>query len=264
MKRLLGILFAISLMVILSACNVVRGNGNVTDEVFDLSDFSEIQFDGVGDVFIEMGETDSVIIRTDENLQERMKAEVRGNTLYIGQQEGNNLMNSTEITFLITVTDLDKVVVSGAGEVTIDSFESDSLELELNGATDTTLTDIDVDELNIEISGAGGASASGNAQTLTVNISGVGEFSGFDLESDNAEVVISGAGSAEVTVNDTLTGAIDGVGDISYRGNPSVDVDRNGLGEVSADSQNNHLPNKRVEIYLDPFVYYPIIFLNTN
>lgn len=235
MKRLLSIIFAISLMFVLSACNVVKGNGNVTDEVFDLSGFSEVQFDGVGDVFIEVGEVESVIIRTDENLQERMKAEVRGDTLYVGQREGNNLMNSTEITFLITVTDLDKVVVSGAGDMTIDGIQGDSLELELDGATDTTITDIDVNNLTIEISGAGGANASGNADALSVSISGVGEFLGFDLVTDTADIQISGAGSAEVNVNDSLTGSIDGVGDVTYRGNPTVDVDRNGLGDVSAD-----------------------------
>lgn len=236
MKRLLGIFFAVSLLFILSACDVVKGNGNVTDEVFDVSDFTEIQFEGVGDVFIEVGETESVIIRTDENLQERMKAEVRGDTLYIGQREGNNVMNPTEITFLITVIDLEKVVVSGAGDVTIDGIESDSLELDLNGATDTTLTDINIDELTIDISGAGGATASGTVQTLTVELSGVGEFSGFDLVTENAEVEISGAGSAEVTVNETLTGEIDGVGGITYRGNPTVDVDLEGLGDVTADN----------------------------
>ncbi|GAB5493895.1 MAG: hypothetical protein Phog2KO_41100 [Phototrophicaceae bacterium] len=235
LKRFIGIIVAISLIFVLSACNVVKGNGNVTDEVFELSDFSEIEFDGVGDVFIETGEVESVVIRTDENLQERMKAEVRGDTLYIGQQDGNNLMNPSEITFLITVTDLDSVVISGAGAVTIDGIEAETLALELNGATDTTLTDIDVDSLSIEISGAGGANASGQAQSLTVDISGVGEFSGFDLETDTAEINISGAGSAEVNVNDTLTGSINGVGDLSYRGNPSVDVEQNGLGDVSAE-----------------------------
>lgn len=235
-KRIIGIMFAISLIFVLSACNVVKGNGNVTDMAFNLSDFSEIQFDGVGSVFIEVGEVESVIIRTDENLQERMKAEVRGNTLYIGQQDGNNLMNSTEITFLITVIDLDEVVVSGAGDVTIEGIENESLELELNGATDTTLTDINVDNLSIDISGAGGATASGQAESLTVDISGVGEFLGFDLETDTTEINISGAGSAEVNVNNTLTGSINGVGDVTYRGNPSVDVEQDGLGDVNVDN----------------------------
>ena len=235
LKRSIGIIVAVSLMFVLSACNVVTGNGNVTDEVFDFTDFSEIEVDGVGDVFIEVGEVESVIIRTDENLQERMKAELRGDTLYIGQQDGNNVMNSSEITFLITVVELNSVVVSGAGNLTIDGIEGDSLELDLNGATDTTLRDIDVDSLSIEISGAGGASASGQAESLTVDIRGVGEFSGFDLITDTAEITISGAGSAEVNVNDALTGSISGVGDLSYRGNPSVDVEQDGLGDVSAD-----------------------------
>lgn len=235
MKRIITIIFAITLIFVLAACNAIKGNGDVVTENYDVSDFNHIEFSGIGEVFVTVGETESVSIRTDENLQKLMEAEVRGDTLHIGQVENSNFFDSTELVFTVTVTELEAFDLSGAGSVVIDGLEGDSFTIDASGAADIELNDVDVDSLTIEISGAGSASADGRADELDVSISGAGDFSGFDLETENAHIEISGAGSAEINASDELTGEVNGAGDVSYRGNPSIDVDLNGIGSVSED-----------------------------
>ena len=256
MKRLFTLLFALSMVFVLAACNAVSGNGTVTTEEYDVSGFNRIEFDGVGDVVVTVGETESLTITTDENLQELMKAEVNGDTLNIGQKPNTSIMNPTELLFEVTVTSLEYVSLSGAGDMTIEALESDSFEVrisgagdiileslvadifdvDISGAGDLTLESIEVEEFSLRVSGAGGVEVSGSADTLEVNISGAGSFSGFDLETVTADVNISGAGSARVNVSDTLDGSISGAGSIRYRGNPDVNVSESGVGDVSADN----------------------------
>lgn len=235
MKRIITVIFALSLIFILSACNSIKGNGNVVTEDYNVRDFNRIEFSGVGELIVTVGERESLSIRTDENLQEVMEIEVRGNTLHIGQRPNTSFYNPTELVFTVTVPELEALDLSGAGSVFIDDLEGDSFSIDASGAADVEINDIDVNSLTVEISGAGSAIIYGRADELDISISGAGDFSGYDLEAENAQIEISGAGSAEINASDEITGEISGAGNVAYRGNPSVDVDVSGAGSVSKD-----------------------------
>lgn len=65
------------LLLVLPSCSLgVDGNGERTDEDRDLRDFSSVIADGSLDVQVHQGDTTSVVVSIDSNLQRRARAHV--------------------------------------------------------------------------------------------------------------------------------------------------------------------------------------------
>lgn len=211
------------------------GSGNVITQTRDVSDFHAIEVDYPAKVFIEQGNTESVVIKAEDNLLPNLKTEVENGTLKIFYKKTDEKhVNPTEgVTITITVKDLDEVTYSSAGEITVESLKTDKLDVSLSGAGNVELKDIDVKNLTASLSGAGGMTASGTNDDLDLNISGFGEFDGSELHGKTATVNLSGAGSATVWVDDELDVVISGAGSVHYYGSPAVTKQINGIGAVN-------------------------------
>ncbi len=236
MRAALTVIFAIGLVFILAACNTVRGNGNVTVETHDVSNFNRIDFSGRGQLFVSVAETESLTVSTDSNLQDVVEISVRNETLHIGTKNRTNIVDATELIYTVTVTDLEALEVSGSGEVLIDSVDSEDFVLNSSGSSTVTVETMDVESLDVDISGSGRFTVAGQAENLQIDISGSGRIHAFDLSTDNVDVDVSGSGRIEVTVSDELNGTISGSGQVTYRGEARVDVDISGSGSVNADN----------------------------
>ncbi|MEM9953352.1 MAG: head GIN domain-containing protein [Chloroflexota bacterium] len=252
MKRL-SILMMIVLSMVLVACNAVTGNGDVTTRTVDVSEFEKMQLSLSGQALVSVGDTQSVEITTDSNLQDLLVVEVRGDTLHIGLQNNTAIANPTEMTFTVVVPRLNEVNVSGSGTVIIDDFTTDEMTFNVSGSGDVEMDSLTTDTLNISVSGSGNVtindleaasvevslSGSGNVilggetQDLDVSVSGSGNAVALELEATIASATIRGSGTAQVNVSDSLTGSISGSGNLIYRGNADVDVNVSGSGEIT-------------------------------
>ncbi|MCA9974056.1 MAG: DUF2807 domain-containing protein [Anaerolineales bacterium] len=214
-------LLLLSLSLLLVACGdgsvtvpeTVNGSGNVVSETREVSDFSRVTLNGVGQLIIEQSGTETLEITADDNLMQYLETAVRGDTLEIGVTEGIIFTDVAELTFRVTVSSLE--------------------EIELNGAGEVELSQIDTDRLTVQLSGAGSVTAAGSAADLSVTIDGAGSFDGADLASETADVTHNGAGSAVVRVSERLDAEVNGIGTIEYIGSPTVNESINGLGNVS-------------------------------
>jgi len=78
------------------------------------------------------------------------------------------------------------------------------------------------DSVDILLDGSGTYTFSGVTNRVNVYMNGTGAFSGTGLYSKNCKATINNSGSADVTVSDTLTGIINGNGNINYYGDPKL------------------------------------------
>lgn len=211
------------------------GSGNVITQTRDVSDFHAIEVDYPAKVFIEQGNTESVVIKAEDNLLPDLKTEVKNGTLKIFYKKTDDKhVNPTEsVIITITAKDLDDITYSSAGELTVEGLKTDNLDVSLSGAGNVELKDIETKNLSISLSGAGGMTASGTTDNLSLNISGFGGFDGEDLQTQTADINLSGAGSATVWVEDQLDAQISGAGSIHYYGSPEVTKQINGIGAIS-------------------------------
>ena len=231
MKRnslILFILIAIFVPV-LTACTV----GVQRTENREISGVSALSIATVGEFIVRQGEEESLVIEGPNNYLRNITTEVIDGTLYIDSRRGITSGSLQKITYTLTVQDLDEISFSGAGSISISSFETDDLDVTLTGAGNIEIYSLTTNHLTVLLNSAGSIYIGGNTLTQDVLISGVGSYDASYLQSTTASVVLSGAGSAEVWVTDSLDVTITGVGSITYYGEPSVQQNVSGLGSIN-------------------------------
>lgn len=203
----------------LSGCTTVslgvgqlRGSGNVTTETHEVGAFTAINVSGVGEVVITQGTADGLTVETDDNLQAIMLSEVRGGTLYLGEQPNVGFSNATRVTFTVMVNNLKAITLSGAARISAHDLSSDTL--------------------TVAHSGAGTVTTTGTVVEQHVTLSGAGSYDGAALTSDRATVDLSGLGSVVVQVRQRLDATISGAGSVAYIGSPEVHTQVSGLGSI--------------------------------
>ena len=168
------------------------GNGDVIRQERQVRGFNGISVEGVADVNIQPGEDYKVVVITDENLQHRVITETRNNVLNISIKSKKGF-RSTRLTVNIHLPELKSLDLSGVGNVTI---------------------------------------ADGSATDLAIFLSGVGEINAQNYRIENVTIHHSGVGDMKIWATHSLEGTLSGVGNILYKGNPTVNVKVSGVGKV--------------------------------
>ena len=209
------ILYLIALLfVTITACDDVDsfvGSDTIITEERAFSNFTGVRASENIIVNITDGAENTVLVRANDNIIDRVRTEVSGNILQIGLRPGN--YNNIEISVEITVTDLSFLSASDAAEITASVFD-------------------DLDELRLEASDSGEVTAAGNTTELSVVSSDGAEIRAFDMTAIRCDANVSDGADAEVTVSDEITGRVSDGGDLFYRGNPTINVSTSDGGEV--------------------------------
>jgi len=100
-------------------------------------------------------------------------------------------------------------------------------------ATELTINIFMPDLKSIALSGAGNIRIiAGSATDLQISLSGAGNINAQDFQVQNITINHSGVGNARIWAVSSLNGTLSGVGNISYKGNPTVNINRTGVGTV--------------------------------
>jgi len=212
---------------------VVRGSGDIESEEREVSGFDEIQFTGVGNLIIEQGDEEELVVEADDNIIGLIETEVKGDELHIGFKRGVNVVPTSKVKFYLTVKELDRIDLSGVGDIDCDEFETDDLKFNISGSGDIDF-EIIAESIETKVSGLGDIDLSGKVDFHRVQISGSGKYDAEELESKDCEVEISGLGSATVNVSDNLDIEINGAGNVYYKGDPHVSQHISGLGRIKS------------------------------
>lgn len=209
----------------------IVGSGTVTSETHILPAFHTVVLTGTGNIHIYSGDEQFVGVDADDNVHEYIELSVTGGILTIATKDNISFSN-VSIDYYLTMTDLQKISVIGAGNVSIISgFEADQVTLELIGAGDFHVN-LNVDDLTTNLIGSGNFIIQGTANRHKILLSGVGNIGNFNLVTTSSDIVLSGVGNIYANVDETLNGTITGVGSIFYRGSPALNVTITGIGSV--------------------------------
>ncbi|MBN2169745.1 MAG: DUF2807 domain-containing protein [Candidatus Krumholzibacteriota bacterium] len=226
---------ATPLLAVLAACLIglpatdgaartktVRGEGPVTTRTLRVEDVHAVAHRISGDLFIEQGREEKLVVEAQENLHEYLEIRARGGTLVIDTRRRVDLHTTRPLRFHLTVRSLDEIVLDGSGDIEVAGLDVRELELDLRGSGDVTLTDLAAGTLDVTISGSGDVEMDGRVDAQRIRISGSGNYDAARLRSDAASASISGSGSIVIWVRERLEAGISGSGDIRYRGDPRL------------------------------------------
>ncbi len=211
-------------------------------ETRPIENFSKIKFKDFGTLIINQGDAPALTIEADDELMPELIAEVRGDTLVLGIDDDwfnrfgkviSSFFNSKDhqVTYHLTVVDLEKLSISGKCKLMCDSLKSEDLAIRVSGYGNLTITNLECESLDLNISGRAEFEAAGQAKKQFIKISGSGEVKAVNLASQSVRIVISGQGNAGLRVEDSLDVTISGMGLIKYHGCPKLRQVISGFGQ---------------------------------
>jgi hypothetical protein len=210
--RLRAALALLTVVLLLAACSVTQGSGQLATESRQVSGFTKVELAGFGELTIEQTGTESLTISAEDNLLPRLTSEVSGDTLVLGEEPNTTIRTTKPITYSLTVKELTGLAISGSGNISVPKLTATAL--------------------STKISGSGTITVNGTAVDQDLEISGSGRYQAEQLTSKTVKAQISGSGTANVLATDMLDVKISGSGSLTYTGNPQVTQEISGSGKL--------------------------------
>jgi hypothetical protein len=210
----------------------VQGSGKVTKSNRDVGHFTALATAVSGNVEIRIGNTESISVETDDNLQALIETVVENGTLRIRPARKDINLEAHVMKIVVQARSLDKIAVAGSGSVEADKLRGESLSFDVGGSGSISVRTVESESVAIALGGSGNLKAGGNAERLQVSIGGSGRVQAGQLAARDVTVSIGGSGQATVWAKQTLNLSVAGSGDIAYYGDPQVTKSVMGSGSI--------------------------------
>lgn len=192
----------------------IKGEGPVVKQEIQLDAFTAVGLSGSGNVYIERGSTQKVVVEAQQNIIDHIKREVKNGSWNIGFDK--NVRNYDKLNVYITIPTVKGLSIAGSGKIMSKSDFND------------------LDKVDFSISGSGTIEFSGSAKMAQVSIAGSGDVKAENFKAEECKVSISGSGDCFVDVAEMLNVSIAGSGDVHYKGRPRVKSSIAGSGNLKS------------------------------
>lgn len=225
------ILLGLVVSMLLTAC-AEDANGPIERQTREVGAFTAIEMDGSAELDITVGAGPAVEVEAPAQMLERIRTEVRGETLYIEGKAKDWLFAKR----------------GGGAHVRVSVPTLSSLRLE--GGNDVSIRGFSGGESSINAEGAVNIEAEGELDRLTIRMAGAGNGDFSRLVANDTRVTMDGVGSVVVHPKEKLDATMNGVGAIHYTGTPrEVRTRMNGLGHIGkTDDAAPETSDEHVEI----------------
>jgi hypothetical protein len=209
----------------------VHGNNDVVTRERTAGHFTGIKVSSGIDVYLKQGDKEAIKVEADENIQEYILTEIRGDVLHVYTEV--NIRDEEKKRVYVTMKDISSICTSSAGDIIGEStIKSSNLELSASSAGDIKI-EVSAKDIDIDISSSGDISISGEADMLNADLSSAGDLNAYDLIVKEADLSVSSAGDADINVTEKLTARASSAGDIRYTGDPKyVDAHASSAGGI--------------------------------
>lgn len=224
----------------------------MTVEVRQVARFDKVRFRGPGIVKISQGDRESLTIHAPGYVMNNIQSRVDRGTLllgYVSPRVVSLKVHREVISYALTVKDLRRVALVGAGRIRIPDLDNDVVSMRIDGSGQIAVEQLTADRLEVVINGAGRLKVSGDVETQSVAINGAGHYEADALVSDFGQISVTGAGVANMIVNDDLNVAIKGPGKVTYSGYPEVFKQISGSGVLTRMRRNKKEKSRQGEGY---------------
>jgi hypothetical protein len=195
------------------------GDGQVVTKEVPVSAFSGIEAGSAFRVNVSPGTKESLLLRVDDALMDRVEATVSADVLRLGLEQGTDARNAM-LEADVTAPSLSRIRLSGAAVMHVsEQLAGRELEVTASGAS-RLHGSLRVTEGKATISGASRLTLAGNADRLAVRASGASRVDAERLRIRDLDVELSGGSSASVSVRDSVAAQLSGASSLRYGGSP--------------------------------------------
>ena len=215
-----------------SGRNRVRGSGVKVEKVRALAAFSQLRIDGPIDVKLVQASSDQATVVADDNIEPLVETVVEGDALVVRLRRDAGFTTRHAPTVRVGARALQAIAIRGSGDLGVESFKADSLDLRIDGSGDAHFGLVELKALDVSISGSGDVRLAGRAEQQRWRVSGSGDVDARALAGRAAKVSIQGSGDVDLGTTEQLDVQLSGSGDLSYAGRPQLRQSVSGSGEI--------------------------------
>jgi phage shock protein PspC (stress-responsive transcriptional regulator) len=196
------------------------------NDQYGLKDFNELEINGIFNLVITRNDVYSVEIKGSESEKRKFKVDQSGDRLEIDYRTRNKTfwMNNADdetAKIYISMPNLTKLKIKGAGKIKIEGFNEDDMDISLLGAM-TCDAKLDVRNLQLDLSGPMVFELDGNGEVLEADVTKVAQLKASGFEVRHAIVNAREMGRARVNATEKVEIETDFTGSVKYQGNPEV------------------------------------------
>ncbi len=191
----------------------VKGNGNLSSEMRELSKFKAIEIAiGYDKILVNCGEEPSLHISGDENILPLITTRISKGILKIESDSTFETKADSEI--IINVKSLKEFTFDGVGETVIQNVNSEKFTCNINGV--------------------GSCELNGKVESFYVLVNGVASVNARQLIADDVVANLNGVGSVKLYAKNSLNASVNGIGGLTYFGNPTeLILNDSGIGGIT-------------------------------
>ncbi len=238
MKNFNSLYLFLSFIILMSYVNAhaqkIKGNGDVVRETRSIGSFDGIITEGVINVYLSQGSYESIVVETDKNLQPYVETFVNDNSLVIKNKDEADMDKPTKMNVYVTLIDINKLETNGVGKIeTQNQLNLEHLTFD-NGGVGSAYLDLRCNKLIADVNSVGNLTLKGKITNVSIDHNGVGNIKAEDLSAEILRIESNGVGNAEVNSSKEIYINLNGIGNVSYKGNAVVkELNVNGMGKVT-------------------------------
>jgi hypothetical protein len=177
----------------------VDGVGDVVKHERDIKGFTGVHLATVGDMNIEFGPTESIVIEAQENLHDYLDVYVKNDVLIVDTKRGYSLRSDKPVRYFVTLNALDYVRVSSSGDIHAPDITAGDMAVDISSSGDFDMGDLECSKLDIRVSSSGDASIDDiKADRIHLNISSSGNIEAKNVTSPAFEARVSSSGDVRI------------------------------------------------------------------
>ena len=228
----------VALLLSLSGCtftnfNLVNGSGKLAQKTIALSGITEVELTTIGELTIQMGDPESLVIEAEDNLLEFFETAVDGNIVIIKTRPNTSIRTNRPVKYTLTLKSVIDLATSSSGNITAPALQVNEMYLTVNSSGGITVAGLQASKVQASINSSGNIKIGpGQVVQQTINLSSSGNYQAGELQSESVQCSINSSGDATLWVTDRLTGSLSSSGNLKYYGNPQVDIKTSSSGRT--------------------------------
>ena len=234
MKNLKSLLFT-ALFVIISLSNAKAKNTELFSKDYKVKSFSSINANTVADIVYIQSAKVSVRVEGVQEMVDNLKIDCNKGVLTIeNDRELNNKTNEPFVVHISSPT-IHSIETKGMGNICLKGkVKSDNLNINTEGIGKLRALDVECKKICVQYSGIGDLKLAGQTDIVEINANGIGNIDCKDLLAKTTMVKSTKTGKVNCFASENIGLFNDGIGEITYHGNPTLkNLQNGGLGLIS-------------------------------
>lgn len=191
---------------------------------------TRVVFKTSGELSVKVGSEEKLTVEAEPKVLAQLDIGVKGGTMTLASK--GSFKTDKGLKFTLTIKSLRALKSDGSGEIRIDGFGGNDLEVEAGGSSNIVVKNVKPGKLSLLIPGSGNIDAAGSGKALLARIGGSGNIDAGKFRAQTVEARIDGSGNIKVHADDTLKADISGAGNIEFTGKAKVTESITGAGSV--------------------------------